>query len=96
MPDTVLQPWLVGATTLAAAMPHQHDMPVRLFSSNDYLGLSSHPDVRRAAAEAASSYGMGPRSSAAVSGYTAQHRDLERALAELKGTQECLLLPSGA
>ena len=32
---------------------------LQLFSLNDYLGLSTHPDVRRAAAEAAQAHGMG-------------------------------------
>lgn len=31
-------------------------------------------------------YGMGPRASPLVCGYTEHHRELERALAELKGT----------
>ncbi len=30
-----------------------------------------------------------------VGGYTLLHRDLERRLAALKGTQECLLFPTG-
>ena len=38
---------------------------------------------------------MGPRSSALVGGTTTMHRDLELALAELKGTEECLLFPTG-
>ncbi len=37
----------------------------------------------------------GPRSSALVGGYTSWHRDLECALAQLKGTQDCLLFPTG-
>eukprot|EP00281_Chroomonas_sp_CCMP1168_P004084 CAMPEP_0206268568 /NCGR_PEP_ID=MMETSP0047_2-20121206/31783_1 /ASSEMBLY_ACC=CAM_ASM_000192 /TAXON_ID=195065 /ORGANISM="Chroomonas mesostigmatica_cf, Strain CCMP1168" /LENGTH=117 /DNA_ID=CAMNT_0053696909 /DNA_START=27 /DNA_END=377 /DNA_ORIENTATION=- len=69
--------------------------PVTLFSTNDYLGLSGHPDVRQAAAEAAQSYGMGPRGSPLVAGHTSLHRELEVALAKLKGTEECLLFPSG-
>lgn len=32
---------------------------IKLFSLNDYLGLSSHPDVRAAAADAALKYGNG-------------------------------------
>ena len=67
-----------------------------LFSSNDYLGLASHPDVKRAAARAASSYGAGPRSSAIVAGHTSLHEDLERRLAALKHAEACLLFPSGA
>ena len=68
---------------------------VKLFSLNDYLGLSTHPRVRAAAAEAAQAYGNGPRSSALVGGYTCYHRDLETALAQLKSTEEALLFPTG-
>ena len=39
---------------------------------------------------------MGPRSSAIVGGTTAMHRELEQGLADLKGTEECLLFPTGA
>jgi 7-keto-8-aminopelargonate synthetase-like enzyme len=41
-------------------------------------------------------YGMGCRSSAIVGGTSALHRELEEALAALKGTQDCLLTPTGA
>lgn len=68
---------------------------LRLFSSNDYLGMSSHPDVRAAAASAASRWGSGPRSSALVCGYTHEHRVLESGLASLKESEECLLFPTG-
>lgn len=37
----------------------------------------------------------GPRSSALVGGYTVWHARLEAALAELKGTEDCLLFPTG-
>ena len=67
-----------------------------LFSTNDYLGLSTHPRVRSAAARAAASLGCGPRASALVPGaYTTEHRALERALARLKGTEDALLFPTG-
>jgi 8-amino-7-oxononanoate synthase len=68
---------------------------VRLFSANDYLGLSSHAAVRAAACRAASACGNGPRASALVAGYTHEHAALERQLARLKGTQDALLFPSG-
>lgn len=66
-----------------------------LFSGNDYLGLSSHPTVRRAAAKAAQEHGMGPRGSALVCGYTYYHRLLESALADLKKKEDSLLCPTG-
>ncbi|KAK8686407.1 hypothetical protein V6N13_125432 [Hibiscus sabdariffa] len=66
-----------------------------LFSGNDYLGLSSHPAVRKAAAKAAQEYGMGPRGSPLICGYTYHHRLLESSLASLKNKEECLLCPTG-
>ncbi|OMO94854.1 Aminotransferase, class I/classII [Corchorus capsularis] len=66
-----------------------------LFSGNDYLGLSSHPEVRKAAAKAAQEYGMGPRGSALICGYTYHHRLLESSLASLKKKEDCLLCPTG-
>ncbi|TVU10230.1 hypothetical protein EJB05_43744, partial [Eragrostis curvula] len=66
-----------------------------LFSGNDYLCLSSHPAVREAAAKAAQVYGMGPRGSALLCGYTTYHKLAEESLAELKKKQDCLLCPTG-
>ncbi|XP_011621169.1 8-amino-7-oxononanoate synthase isoform X1 [Amborella trichopoda] len=66
-----------------------------LFSGNDYLGLSSHPMVRKAAAKAAQDHGMGPRGSALICGYTHYHRVLESSLASLKKKEDCLLCPTG-
>ncbi|WIA31389.1 hypothetical protein OEZ86_002288 [Tetradesmus obliquus] len=66
-----------------------------LFSTNDYLGMSAHPAVKAAAAEAAAQVGCGPRSSALVAGFTSEHRQLELELAALKGTQDALLFPTG-
>jgi hypothetical protein len=44
---------LPGAGAAITSNPAVHLQKVTLFSLNDYLGLSTHPDVRRAAAEAA-------------------------------------------
>ena len=65
------------------------------FSSNDYLGLRTHPAVVNAAAEAARLHGAGSGASALVSGYTTLHASAERALAAWKGTAASVLLPSG-
>jgi len=66
-----------------------------VFAANDYLGLSSHPEVRAAASAAAAEYGSGPRSSALVCGHTEFHQQLAAALARLKGTESALLFPTG-
>lgn len=69
--------------------------PAVLFSSNDYLGLSAHPEVLAASRAALERGGMGPRGSALVCGRTAEHAALEVELAALVGVQAALVLPSG-
>uniref|UniRef100_A0ACD5W557 Uncharacterized protein n=1 Tax=Avena sativa TaxID=4498 RepID=A0ACD5W557_AVESA len=66
-----------------------------LFSSNDYLGLSSHPAIREAAAKAAKEFGMGPRGSPIICGYTTYHKLVEESLAELTKKEDCFLCPTG-
>ncbi|TVR05023.1 MAG: 8-amino-7-oxononanoate synthase [Deltaproteobacteria bacterium] len=68
---------------------------MRLFSSNDYLGLAGHPAVREAVAEAAREHGMGPRGAALVCGHTTLHETLAMRLAALEGTEAALLAPTG-
>eukprot|EP00798_Chlamydomonas_sp_ICE-L_P009703 gene9703-7570_t len=89
----IVNDWDARGTSTTRGTPQLHTL--RLFSLNDYLGLGSHPEVCQAAATALLKVGMGPRSSAIVGGTTTIHRELECALADLKGTEDCLLFPSG-
>ena len=57
------------------------------FASNDYLGLSAHPAVVAAAHEALDRWGAGSGASRLVTGSRPIHGELERALAEWKGTE---------
>lgn len=65
------------------------------FSCNDYLGLSHHPEVRAAAAEAALNYGAGAAASRLVTGDHPLLGDLEKRLAKLKGTEAACVFGSG-
>ena len=65
------------------------------FSSNDYLGLSAHPDVVEAARETLERHGAGSGASRLMSGDLALHHQLEAAIAELKGKEAALLVNSG-
>lgn len=64
------------------------------FSGNDYLGLSAHPDVARAMANAAGKR-VGAGASALVSGYASEHRELETALADWLGFEAAIVVGSG-
>ena len=63
--------------------------------ANDYLGLSLHPAVVRAAAEAAARWGVGSRASRLLAGSTAVHAQLEDELAEFFGVEAALVFASG-
>ncbi|GJN20119.1 hypothetical protein PR202_gb07451 [Eleusine coracana subsp. coracana] len=93
-----LQEWLAEGDEASVNL-EESDGNLILFSGNDYIGLSSHPAIREAAVKAAQEYGMGPRGSALICGYTTYHKLVEESLAELKKKravpQDCLLCPTG-
>lgn len=71
------------------------DRDVVNFSSFDYLGLSHHPRVRRAAIEAVASYGTSAAATPVLYGETPVHKELEEALADLLGTESAIVFASG-
>lgn len=64
-------------------------------SSNDYLGLSGHPQVLEAAEQALRTHGAGARAARTLGGTTGLHLDLESALAVFKDSESALLFPTG-
>lgn len=67
------------------------------FSSNDYLGLAMHPEVRECAERVVHQYGLSqPMGSRAMTGTTAEHLRLERSIAEFKRCPEALVFSTGA
>jgi 8-amino-7-oxononanoate synthase len=75
------------------AGPHADGM-VNL-SSNDYLGLAGDPRVVEAAQDAAATWGAGSGASRLITGGTALHRELERAIAWWKRTEDAVVFSSG-
>lgn len=65
------------------------------FSSNDYLGLASHPALAAALAEAAARWGSGATAARLICGTTAEHAALEEELAAAKGTEAALVFSTG-
>ena len=65
------------------------------FCSNDYLNLSQHPAVKRAAIEATERWGAGAGASRLVTGNHPLFAELERRLARLKGTDDACVFGSG-
>ncbi|WP_306358794.1 MULTISPECIES: 8-amino-7-oxononanoate synthase [unclassified Nocardia] len=64
-------------------------------ASNDYLGLTRHPEVIEGAVAAVRRWGAGATGSRLVTGTTAEHELLETELAEFVGAQAGLVFASG-
>ena len=75
--------------------PREADDAAVDLAGNDYLGLSRHPTVTAAAAEAARAWGAGAGASRLVTGTLALHSDLERALADYTGQPAALVFSTG-
>jgi glycine C-acetyltransferase len=61
------------------------------FCANNYLGLSSHSELKKAAAEALDSHGYGMSSVRFICGTQDLHKQLERKIAEYFGTDDAIL-----
>ena len=68
---------------------------VVLLGSNNYLGLSTHPQVIAAAVEATQVFGTGASGSRLISGNTERYTTLETNLAKTKNTEAALVFSSG-
>jgi len=68
---------------------------VVMLCSNNYLNLSNHPKLKRAAAQAARSHGAGSGSVRPIAGTMDLHEELERRIARFKGREASLFYMSG-
>ena len=64
-------------------------------SSNNYLGLTTHPRLRERAMQALERYGVGTGSVRTIAGTMSLHVELERRLAEFKQTEATVVFQSG-
>src|SRR5665213_1881272 len=64
-------------------------------SSNNYLGLTTHPRLMERALEATRTFGVGSASVRTIAGTMAIHLELERRLAAFKKTEAVVVFQSG-
>ncbi|MFA6004944.1 MAG: aminotransferase class I/II-fold pyridoxal phosphate-dependent enzyme [Patescibacteria group bacterium] len=78
--------------------PHSYALmggkEVKIFNSNDYLGLRHHPDLIAAEHEASETYGSGPGAVRFISGSLKVHVDLENALAKFHNREAAMVFSS--
>jgi glycine C-acetyltransferase len=83
---------LDGEQKARATFDHQE---VVNLSSNNYLGLTTHPKLRERAIEATRQYGVGSGSVRTIAGTMALHVELESRLAAFKKTEAAVVFQSG-
>ncbi len=64
-------------------------------SSNNYLGLTTHPKLREATLEAARKYGVGSGAVRTIAGTMSVHMELEEKIARFKNTEASVVFQSG-
>lgn len=75
----------------SAEITVQNGSEVLNFCANNYLGLSSHPEVIKAAHEALETHGFGLSSVRFICGTQDIHKELERQTAAFVGAEDCIL-----
>jgi 8-amino-7-oxononanoate synthase len=68
---------------------------VRVFCSNDYLGLAHHPELISALQAAAAQFGVGSGAAHLITGHSKPHQRLEEELAAYTGRERALLFSTG-
>ena len=69
--------------------------PTLMFGSNNYLGLTLHPEVVEAAREALAQYGTGTTGSRAANGTLTIHEELERDFTQWFGKHHAMIFSTG-
>jgi glycine C-acetyltransferase len=78
-------------TPQSAAIKTQSTGEVLNFCANNYLGLSSHPDILKAAKDAIDTHGFGMSSVRFICGTQDIHKELERKIADFLGMEDTIL-----
>jgi 5-aminolevulinate synthase len=86
---------MAGAFPKALCHSGNQTREILIWCSNDYLGMSQHPEVRAAMAEAAQRYGAGAGGTRNIAGTHHEIVMLEQELASLHDKEAALVLTSG-
>jgi glycine C-acetyltransferase/8-amino-7-oxononanoate synthase len=86
---------LVAINSGQSTMLEQNGRTFIHFSSNNYLGLADHPELKSAAIRIIKEWGVGGGSSRLISGNHRLYKELETKIARFKRTESALIFSSG-
>ena len=93
--DRGIYPFFREISSPQAPLVTLNGKEVVMFGSNNYLGLTTHPEVKKAAIEAIERYGTGCAGSRFLNGNLDIHGKLEEELAVLVGKESALVFSTG-
>lgn len=86
---------LIPITSVGPTHGYINGREVILFCTNNYLGLTHHPQVIEASIRATERFGTGAGASRLICGHSHLYEELEATLARFKGTEKALVFSSG-
>lgn len=90
-----IYPYFRALSDTEGAVAHFEGRDVIMIGSNNYLGLTTDPRVRKAAQDAVERYGTSVTGSRFLNGTLELHLELDRRLAKFVGKEAALVFPTG-
>jgi len=88
-------PYFHELTSKQDIVVHMEGKEMIMVGSNNYLGLTSHPEVIQAAVDATLKYGTGVSGSRFLNGTLNLHKELEKELASFLNKEDCTIFSTG-
>jgi len=88
-------PYFHELTSKQDTVVHMEGKEMIMIGSNNYLGLTSHPEVIQAAVDATLKYGTGVSGSRFLNGTLNLHKELETELADFLHKEDCTIFSTG-
>jgi len=90
-----LYPYFIPITGEQGHRVNIHGKDTVMLGSNNYLGMTEHPEIKKAAKEAIDKYGVGCTGSRYLNGTLDIHLEMENLLADYMGTEAALMYSTG-
>ncbi|MBN1538539.1 MAG: aminotransferase class I/II-fold pyridoxal phosphate-dependent enzyme [Candidatus Thermoplasmatota archaeon] len=90
-----LYPYFIPVTGEQGHRVNINGMDTVMLGSNNYLGLTEHPEIKKAAKEAIDRYGVGCTGSRYLNGTLDIHLEMEELIADFMGAEAALMFSTG-
>lgn len=88
-------PYFQVITSEQEPIVKMNNKEIIMLGSNNYLGMTANPEVKKSAMNAIEKYGTGTTGSRLLNGTFQLHKDLEKRLAKFLGKEDCVIFSTG-